>query len=372
MRSIHIRSGNLNRTFSINRIADAIRKATEEIELHEASEFGGETSAAFRDGLVREYNSMMAKCPKCGGALVCTEDGKGDCRNCKTVFDFPREDAHLCYVSEEAVAKFVSNRIGSGVAYRTGDNYHLGEVRGRTLYYGTNPSKGFFSAHRGDNVAIVLGRNSAEVPESWTGHVAYFSELFYVNETCGDIRESGNILGALLPKPRNANSSSKSRSRQVHKRRNEWLMFIANLLSKPYREDDFFRGALKPQVACDWFVKNVHGAPREAKQYQRDLRAFRHLASGEGKPDQREEFIILLLRTAADRRHTMEERRGIARVIPDLVQYLQNASAKNPGRPVNITRGAWQYCRDNTKEYIPITDVEKFFDTLEERLAKTA
>ena len=41
---------------SMNAIADAIRRACEKIELHYAEEFGGESSAAFREGLVKEYN----------------------------------------------------------------------------------------------------------------------------------------------------------------------------------------------------------------------------------------------------------------------------------------------------------------------------
>lgn len=363
--------GNLNRAFSINKIADAIMKATDVLDLHKAAEFGGEKSAAFREGLVRACNAKMTKCPYCCGELVHIEERQSRCRSCDRILMFPEKDEHLCYVNEEAVAEFVANRIGNRFANRTGDYYHLGEVNGRTLYYGTAPSRGFYSAHKGDNVALVLGRNSAEVPEGWTGHVAYFSELFYVNEACGVIRESANILDALLPRARSP-KSAQPRNRQIHNRRSEWLMFIANLLSKERCDDDFYRGSLKPRVARDWFVKNINGAPRDEKQYQRDLRAFRHLDAGEGKPDQREEFIILLLRTAADKRRTIEERRGIAKVIPELVQYLEKGATKNQGRPVNITRGAWQYCRDNTKEYVSVTDVEKFFDKLDERLAQTA
>lgn len=371
-KSMVILRGNQNWTFSVNKIAEAIMRMGEGMQLHEAVEFGGESSAAFREGLVREYSAGMTNCPKCGGTLVQTVDGKGDCRKCKTEYDFPKEDAHLCYVNEEAVAEFIGNRIGNGFANRTGDYYHLGEVRGRTLYYGTEPSKGFFSAHRGDGVALILGRNTALVPDGWTGHPAYFSELFYVHEACGDIRISSNILASLLPKDRTAKSAIHPRNRQIHKRRNEWLMFIAYLLSKPYCAGDFYRGSLKPMVARNWFVANNPGSPKDAKQYQRDLHAFRHLAVGEGKPDQREEAIVLLLRIAADGRRTAEERRGIAKVIPELVLHLQEGATRNPGRPMNITRGAWQYCRDKTKEYVPVADVDRFFDNLDERLVQRA
>ena len=47
--------------FSTNKIAEAIRKAGEQLELHEATEFGGESSVAFRERLVREYNAEHTK-----------------------------------------------------------------------------------------------------------------------------------------------------------------------------------------------------------------------------------------------------------------------------------------------------------------------
>ena len=354
--------------FSINMIAEAIRKAAEPLSLHEAAEFGGESSIAFREGLVREYNAEHTKdCPVCGNPLISTGSDTADCHRCKKTYTFPNEGAHLCYVSEEGVAEFVGRSIGNDFANRTGDHFHLGEVDKRTLYYGTSPSKRFYAAHKGDNVAIVLGSNDADVPADWDGHVAYFSELFYVNEPCGDIRVSGNILRRLLPKP--PRSKPVSGERKVNKRRSEWLMFCAYLLSKPYDDDDFYMGTIRPQVVCNWFRKNVTGAPKNAKAYQRDLKAFRHLDKDPSKPDQREQFIILLLRTAADKRRTEKERVGIAKVIPELVLYLQKGAEKNHGRPIEITRGAWQNCKDGTKERVAVTDIEQYFDDLDERLS---
>lgn len=360
--------------FSINRITeaihDAIVKAMDETDgkllLHECSEFGGSMSAAFREGLVREYNAThMKDCPKCGLPLLFTADGTADCRHCKTNYTFPKEGAQLCYISEEGMAEFVGRRIGNGFASRTGDYYYLGAVGGRSLYYGTAPNRQFYTKHKGDKVALVLGSNHAEVPESWIGHVVPFCELFYLNEANGEIRVDRNRLRELIPST--GTTRPPAGERKVHKRRSDWLMFIANLLCSPYRDSDFHLGNLKPRVARDWFVKNKLGAPKNVKEYQRDLYAFRHLDNGANKPDKREKFIVLLLRTAADKARSPKERMGIARAIPELVDYLQKAELKNHGRPVEITRGAWQYCRDNTKEYVPVTDIEKFFDELDEK-----
>ena len=358
--------------FSINKIAEAIRKAGEQLVLHEATDFGGESSVAFRERLVREYNAEHTKdCPECGNPLISTGSDTADCRHCKKTYTFPNEGAHLCYVSEEGVAEYVGKRIGNDFANHTGDYYHLGEVRGRTLYYGTSPSKKFYAAHKGNDFAIVLGSNDAEVPDGWNGHVAYFGELFYLNETCGDIRISNNILNQLLPKPRVAKVESVER--KVQERRNEWLMFISDLLSRPYNPEDFCRGNLRPKVARDWFLKKkVTGAPTSVKQYQRDLHAFRHLDKNPNKADQRERFIVLLLRTAADKKRTNEERMTIAKLLPELVLYLQRGAEKNHGRPIEITRGAWQHCKDGTTECVAVADIDKFFDQLDERLVRSA
>lgn len=140
----------------------------------------------------------------------------------------------------------------------------------------------------------------------------------------------------------------------------------------PYRESDFRRGELRPKVALEWFTSNVHGAPKSEKQYQRHLQEFRHINKNEGNIDKREHFIALLLRTAADKNRSMEERLGIAKTIPELLTYLERGEHRNNGRPIEITRGAWQYCLDNTKEYIAVTDIDKFFDELDKRDAFSA
>ena len=125
-------------------------------------------------------------------------------------------------------------------------------------------------------------------------------------------------------------------------------------------------------MAHDWFVENYSYAPKCVKEYQRDLRAFREIKPGDKCEDKREAFIILLLRTAANKKRTMKERLGIAKLIPELVLHLQKVAEKNPTQPAEITRGAWQHCKDGTKEYIAITDIEDFFDKLAERLGEDA
>ena len=66
---------------------------------------------------MHEYSEKMTNCRKWGAVLVRTEEGEGDCHNCKTEFDFPKENVYLCYVSEEAMAKFVAMRLGNGFAH---------------------------------------------------------------------------------------------------------------------------------------------------------------------------------------------------------------------------------------------------------------
>lgn len=260
-----IAGGNIA-VFSINRITEALNNASESVfgsegtnlKLHDCSEFGGAGSAAFREGLVCEYDAVhMKDCPKCGRTLLLPGDDTADCRHCKTKYTFPNDDAKLCFISEEGMADFVGRTIGNGYANHTGDYYHLGGVgsaQARTLYYGTAPNRQFYAKHKGDAVALVLGSNHAEVPENWTGHVVPFCELVYLNEATGEIRVSNNKLHELIPSARVQRNPPGER--KVHKRRSDWLMFIANLLCSPYRATDFRFGQLRPLVARDWFVKN--------------------------------------------------------------------------------------------------------------------
>ena len=368
-------SGRKITTLSINKIAEAIHDAVAKLNkpllLHESSDFGGTSSAAFKEGLVREYNKEHLKeCPKCGLTLSFLNDGTADCQHCKTTYTFPKEDADLCYISEEGIAEFIGRKIGNGYAHPTGDCYHLGAVGGRTLYYGTTPNKQFYNKHKGDNIALVLGSNHAEVPDNWCGHLVPFSELFYVNEATGEIKVSRNRLHDLLPNTRTKRLPKLER--KILDRRNNWLMFIANLLCQPYRDADFFHGGIRPKVARDWFIENVPGAPKGEKEYQRDLRAFRYLSKDSSKPDSREQVIVLLLRIASDRKRTLKDRKALAKIITDLVLYLEKGELKNGGRPIEITRGAWQFCADGSKEYVPVVDLEKHFDSIDEKDACSA
>jgi len=366
---MHIFCGKID--FSMNKIGDALSEIVRRKPIFLVEEFGGRDSVAFREKLVKEYNETHhPECPACNTPLRFIEPDLAECPRCGNQCEFPDHDKAKCIISEEGVAEFVARQIAHGWANHTGDHYHLGEVRGRTLFYGTNPSKHFYTSHKG-NVGIVLGSNDAEVPDGWNGHVAYLSELFYINEPTGEIRISRNIIKDLLPTEKRYEKSSGPR--MIHERRSEWLMFISHLFSKQINPKDFIRGCLRPQVARDWFMKHYPGtAPTSTKQYQRDLRAFRHLDKNPRQPDKREEFIILLLRTAADHRRTAAERMGIAKMIPELVQYLKEEAVKTPNRPINITRGAWQHCKDGTKEYVAVTPIEDFFNKLAERLGEDA
>ena len=357
--------------FSMNKIGDALREIAQRPPILLADEFGGRGSIAFRERLVNEYNeSQPPVCPLCDIPLRFIEPEVAECPRCGNQCEFPDYDKDKCVISEKGVAEFVARQIAHGWARRTGDHYHLGEVRGRTLFYGTNPGKYFYTSHRGD-VGIVLGSNDAGVPEWWNGHVAHLSELFYVDEPTNVIRVARDIAKDLLPPEKR--HEKLAGSRMIHERRSEWLMFISHLFSKPLNPKDFCNGRIRPRVACDWFMKHYPGtAPTSSKQYQRDLYAFRHLGKDPTKPDKRERFIVLLLRWAADKKYTNEERMSIAKLITELVLYLQEGAEKNHGHPIEITRSVWQHCKDGTKERVAVTDIDKFFDQLDERLARSA
>lgn len=307
-------------------------------------------------------------CPFCGGEFADVTTETASCDDCGQMIRTHLGQGTWIYVKEEFVAHYIAQTIGDGDFTRSGSYYHFGAIRGRTLFYAGSPNKTFYSMHRGDDTAIIVGRHDCEVPDNCKAHIAPLSDLFSINVDTGDVRTARNILHRLLPKEKETRHPPSARV--IHERRDEWLQFIMHLLSKPLKKADFWRGHIRPQVVYDWFIENVKDAPTSTKTYQRDLKLFLHI--DKKNVDRREAFIVLLLHTAMDATRTRAERLGIAKMIPPLIEYLAKTTKQMNGRPVEITRAAWQYCKDGTREYIPVVDIEAFFDEMEKRLDKVA
>ena len=300
-----------------------------------------ENGPAVSEGIIVGLKAAPdGKCPECGVKLRRTGVSKdiSACPKCGGLYTVNDGGLPRWVVSEQGMARFVARRIAHSWAQPAGDVYHLGEVNQRDLYYSAQPPPQFFKSHNNKLVSLVVGNNHAEIPDSWNGQIAFFNELVYYHK--GELRIAPNILGRILP--RQGAGLRRGKNRVIHERRDAWLRFLVWLFAKPYDPRHFFRGAIRRNVVCDWFKRNIPGAPTSPKTYKRDYDCFRTFHGKPGEHDFRESAIILLLKQAADPK--FENRMETAKAITNLLVQLKEGESKM-GHPIEIS-SEWQYTGD--------------------------
>lgn len=313
-----------------------------------------EQSPAVSEGIVvRLPKTDNGKCTSCGLKLrkVKTLKDVYACPKCQRMYTAADNDEPHWVVSEEGMANFVGRRIGNGWAQPFGDLYHLGEVNQRDLYFGINPSSEFFTSHNSKAISIVVGHSAAAMPPGWNGSLAFFNELFYYHKEKNELRIAPNICGRILPMHRAG--LRRGKNRVIHERRDFWLRFLVWLFSRPYNRKDFYKGVIRRKVVCDWFGRNVPGAPGDPKTYKRDYDGFRTYYGKPGERDFRESAIILLLKQAADPK--FDRRMETAEALTDLLLQLKRGEEKM-GHAIEIAECKWQYTGDKrgTRELVPV------------------
>ena len=167
----------------------------------------------------------------------------------------------------------------------SGDVFHLGEMSRRDLYFAVNPLVHFFKMH-GTQVSLVVGTSNVELPDAWSGQIAFFDELFYYHEKDNKIGISPNIHRRIVT--RVSAGLRRGKNRVIHERRDFWLRFLVALFRKGYNPKVFFRGVIRRTVVRNWFVKNIPGAPTNPKTYKRDYEQFCTYCGQDGEHDFRE------------------------------------------------------------------------------------
>lgn len=311
--------------------------------------------AAVREGILVKLLSLSdGKCPKCGIIPKKMLDMKdvAICPHCHGFCSTRDSDDERWFLSERGMAEFVARKLANRWAQPASGLYHLGSVGNRDLYFGIRPSKLFFTYH-GSNVSIVLAGGDADIPDGWKGAAATLSELFFYDQSRDEIRIAPNIKERILP----GKGLKRGRNRVIHERRDEWLRFITDLLSKQFKSSDFYKGKIRQSVVAAWFKKNIPGAPKSSKTYKRDYEFFKTYVPGKDSADYREPLIIMLLRYAANPRCSQAERERTARRITDIRLYLRREADKNFGHEVDIPNHEWQYTGDKqgTRELVPVS-----------------
>ena len=322
-----------------------------------------EHSPAVSEGIVvRLPKSDNGKCTSCGMKLrkVKTLKDVSMCPRCKQMYSVADENTPRWFVSEEGMAKFVARRIAHNWTQPFGGVFHLGEVNQRDLFFGINPTSEFFTSHNSKEVSVIVGSSAAALPSGWLGSIAFFDELFYYHKEKNELRIAPNICGRILPL--NRAGLRRGKNRVIHERRDEWLRFIVGLLVKPYNPKHFYKGVIRQGVVCEWFKRNIPGAPTSPKTYKRDYVQFRTYCGERGERDYRESAIILLLKQAADPK--FDRRMEAAQAITELLVQLKKGE-ESMGHPIEIS-SEWQYTGDKrgTRTLVAVAPEDDSIDNM--------
>ena len=300
-----------------------------------------ENCPVVKEGIVVELVHVPeGKCTSCGLKLRKAK-GLNDisfCPRCRRLYSSAPCEGARWAVSEHGMANFVGRQIGNNWAQPMNDAFHLGEKNQRDLYYSAEPSLQFFKSHNNKNVSLIVGNSNAEIPDGWKGQLAYFNELFYYKNR--ELHMAPNICGRLLPKA--GAGLRRGKMRVIHERRDAWLRFLVSLLLKSFDPKDFYKGKIRQGVVCDWFRRNIPGAPASPKTYKRDYELFRTYHGKPKERDYRESAIILTLKQAADPQFS--RRRETAEALTGLLVQLK-AGEEQYGHPIEIS-SRWQYTGD--------------------------
>ena len=321
-----------------------------------------ENSPAVSEGIVvRLAKADNGKCTECGAGLRKAKNLKdvSACPKCGKLYSMSQGDSPRWFIWEKGMATFVARRIAHKWAQPAGDVYNLGEVNQRDVFFSVFPPSQFFKAHNSKLTTLIVGNSGAEIPDGWSGKIAFFNELFYYHDR--ELRISPNIHGGILP--RAGAGLRRGKNRVIHERRDAWLRFLVWLFAKPYDPKQFFRGAIRRNVVCDWFKRNIPGAPTSPKTYKRDYDCFRTYHGKPGEHDFRESAIILLLKQAADPK--FGNRMETAQAITNLLVQLKEGETKM-GHPIEIS-SEWQYTGDKrgTRTLVAVSTDKNPIDDME-------
>lgn len=326
-----------------------------------------EESAAYRAGIVRDYNRAgNMVCPCCDGSVSDMRDmfGTGEYRCDDCGKRLPRElyEGKTFIIDEAGFAKFAAYQLGLK-EFRHAEQgvYSLGRLYGLRTYFCVSPRSGFFNSHNANTLVFAL--DLSEVPCGWsseTCRAVSFGELFSEDCERGELLAVADVLADLKPRPE---ESATGKNHIIHERRDLWLAAIMQMLSCPYDPKDFKNGFLKPAAAMKWIRKAEPTFSMSTRTLIRDMEEFRHCEKG-GK-DKRESIIVLLLKTAADLKRMPKERLELAKRIADGLCALREQMKLNGGRPVELAKVGWAVGADGHSERVLISSEESIYDRVD-------
>jgi len=334
------------------------------------------SSAAFRAGLVEEHNAGHGgNCPLCGGQLEYVTGPDWDdilvCEQCRHDISDDLSKSKIYRVSQRGMAEFARKQLGLDYAQHMGDgNYRLGKLHGKNAFFCISPSAGFYNAHNKDSVFILCDISS--VPHDWTAnacHAIQFTELFYEKPSKCEFGMAKDILNDLKPKDAKRRFD---KNRLIHKRRDNWLSVIMNILSEKYRESDFRDGMLTGAAALRWFRKLFPKVKGCARTFSRDIGEFATYDRKNDQYDKREPLIVNLLKYAANENIPLEDRVKTAKAVATVLAQAKEGSHRNGGVPVELPETSWGEGADGKSERVLTVSGETVYAKVDSNLEKEA
>lgn len=332
------------------------------------------SSAAFRAGLVEEYNTEHGcNCPLCGGRLEYVTGPNWDdvlvCEQCRNEIPDDIAKSKIYRVSKRGMAEFVRKQLGLDYAQHMGDeNYRLGKLHGKKVFVCFSPSAGFYNAHNKDSIFIMCDVSS--VPTDWTAngcHAILFGELFYDKPSKGEFGIAKDILEDLMPKDTKRRFG---KNRVIHKGRDYWLSVIMNILSTKYQESDFRDSKLTGAAAMRWFRKVYPKYKGCARTFTRQMEEFTTYDKEKDRYDKREPLIANLLKYLANPNTPQEDRIKTAKGIADLLDQAKQATRRNGGIPVELPESSWSVGEDGKSERVLTVSADTIYDNVDNNLGK--
>ena len=246
---------------------------------------------------------------------------------------------------EKAIAKIFS--ILSPLVH-SGNVCSFGTVQRRNLFYSSNPNRNFYSLY-GEDASLILGSNTAELPDGWKGRAVLLSALFTVEN--GEIAIVRSMLEQLLPRTGISHRHSATR-KKPNARRTDYLEYfcehISNLQEAAQKDASVKKRIRrpKPKEILAWLNRNKACSIKNDRTIRRDLDAFKRYDPKSDAFDKRDGLIAAIWKNIDNPKIVLHSK-TLDSIIDEMAKIRRGVYAK-PGIDLPMQKTCWKDDADAT------------------------
>lgn len=224
----------------------------------------------------------------------------------------------------------------------------FGTFRGRQLFYSSNPNRNFYSLY-GEDASLILGSNTAEIPDGWKGRAVLLSALFTVVN--GSIAFTRNALDRLIPRTGASNRHSATR-KKPNARRTDYLEFFCEHISNlqaAVRKDPGIKKRIrrpKPREILRWLRENTACTIKNDRTIRRDLEAFEKYDPKSNAFDKRDGLIAAIWKHIDNPRIALNPK-TLDSIIDEMAK-INKEDVSQAGADLLLSKTAWEDDADAT------------------------